>query len=668
MAQVTQRAKPQLPQQWAAEIALASSSDSLPASNPSFDTPPSNPTGAPSETLGGRAFDSQLDGFLDRFQQEIVSARQLKDNLDRISSSDNRHASQKQLFKAKMERIKALFATEGEDFVSSLEKRNPELSIAACGENTLELAQGIERLETAVREEETKRSALPPLHKRPPLGLNSTVVDELVVSNVTPPSPAPPSRDVPLVTTNGPASIGQTLNNLNSDETLQLMQSDIQALKLELMRLQRSKTNPNPFPPSGPLSLPPGKPLETLDTTTSHTTSQFSVDNLSPERKESGLPPSLLANNNVNVVRVTGRANAFAPTYVSHLEQMKSRLEALERKPLSRRAKSAARLGRTQTMGSLYDSHLAQDENHNPNVAAMVTPPRGSRRMKHRSISTQSPPMNYSARVSSPTAENFVHFNSPGSTPSPRRPSVQNGVADRNGTTPARLFFDAPEEMLSRPQSHAAAKDMQRYSLKVARRLGPTEPVQSLVHEPRAKSAVTVSPSRRVTRKEGMSVGHAASDMGTVTQPAAAPPSTIDTTGSGGRVVEEIEGDMWVRKGVVWKRWRRRYASIVSHQFFGKVMCLFSYDATGGVISTRSQIVVLHSSLCRVLREKVEIGGQERFMFVLRTSSKEYYFATESDEIRRNWIRELRDAARKDNSRLMHRVKGRSMAFRHKLS
>lgn len=664
MAQVTQRAKPGLPQQWAAEIALATSSDSLPVPDASFDTPTSAANNPPGETLGGRVFDKQLDGFLDRFQQEIVAARKLKDALDRLPPTDAGHASQKDQFKKRMDRIRALFATEGEDFVSGLEKRNPKLTMAACGENTLELAQGIERLETAVKEEETKRSAHPSIPDRRALKPNEVAVEEPAVSNVTPPSPAPPPRDVPLSTSNGPAAVGQTLNNLNSDETLQLMQSDIQALKLELMRLQRSKANADPFPPSGPLSLPPTKPLGSLDTNSAN---PYSIDSLTPENNRDaakGLPPSLLANNNVSVVRVTGRAIGFAPTYVSHLEQMKSRLEALEKKPLSRRAKSAARLGRTQTMGSLYDSHLGHDENHNPNVTAMITPPRGSRRMKHRSISTQSP-LNYS-RGSPPTGEPFVHMNSPGSTPSPRKASVKKGEGAQNGTTPARLFFDAPEEMLSRPQSHAAARDIQRYSLKVARRFGPSEPAPKHVTEPRAKSAVTVSPNRRVMRKQGISLGHAISDVGTAHQNAS--PSTIDTNGSGGRVVEEIEGDMWVRKGVVWKRWRRRYASIVSHQFFGKVMCLFSYDSSGGVISTRSQIVVLHSSLCRALREKVEIGGQERFMFVLRTSSKEYYFASETDEIRRNWIRELRDAARKDNSRLVHPAKGRSMAFRNRMS
>lgn len=614
MAQLAERTKPSLPQRWADEIAHAA--------------PPT--TQSHPETLGGRLFDSKLDGFLERFQQEIVAARALKDALDRIPQGDEEYLRRKEQFKNKMDRIRQLFVTEGEDFVSSLEKRNPKLTIAACGENTIELAQGIERLETAVKEEETKRAA-----------------KANVVENVTPEGrTAEPAN-------NGPAAVGQTLGNLNSDETLQLMQSDIQALKLELMRLQRSKETATGYQ-TLPLPFPPSKPTVSVEG------GLYSVESLTRETDDNkGLPPSLLANN-VSVVRVTGRANGMAPTYVSHLEQMKTRLEALEKRPLTRRAKSAARLGRTHTVGSMYDH---PDENQNPNVVAMVTPPRGNRR-NPRSVSAQSPSSytNYSP----PLAEKFVHISSPGSSPSPVRKSLKNGDAP-NGTSPARLFFDAPEDMLSRPQSHAAAKDIQRYSLKVARRFGPSEHVALHSPEPRSKSLATTSPSRKqAMHGEGGPLSHTLSDV--ANNALHTSPSTVDTSGSGGRVVEEIEGDMWIRKGVVWKRWRRRYASIVSHQFFGKVMCLFSYDSSGGRISTRSQIVVLQGSLCRALRDNVEIGGEQRHVFVLRTSTKEYYFAAETDEIRRNWIRELRDAARNDNARFVPAVKGRSMAFRNRFS
>lgn len=618
MSQIASREKPALPQRWADEIAHAS-----PSKPPKLDTSPA------------RVFDVKLDGFLDRFQTEIGDARALKEALDQSNADTPDYAQRKQQFKAKMDRIRTLFTTEGEDFVESLSNHNPKLSMAA-GSNTIELAEGIERLETAFKEEETKR-ARKQIAKR-------------AVENLTPEQSVTHSANAER----SPVTVGHTLGNLNSEETLQLMQSDIQALKLELLRLQRSKET-TPTYKGHPLSLPP-KPPVSLDTAI------FSSESVTRETDDKALPPSLLANN-VSVVRVTGRANGMAPTYVSHLEQMKSRLEALEKKPLSRRAKSAARLGRTHTMGSMYD-HV-HDENQPQNVTAMVTPPRASRRMNQRSISTQSPP-NYH-RYTPPKPERFIQVSSPNSTPSPGRKSVKRNEKD-GSPSPAKLFFDAPEDLLARPQSHAAARDIQRYSLKVARRFGPTENATHGSPEPRSRSVATVSPRRKMNG-EGNGIGHTLSDVGNTV--VVNPPSTIDTSGSGGRVVEEIQGDMWVRKGVVWKRWRRRYATIVSHNFFGRVMCLFCYSySSGGSPKTRSQIVVLQGALCRAVRDKVEIGGQQRYMFVVRTTSKEYYFAAESDEDRRNWIREIREAAKNEAVKKKQGIitGGRSMAFRNRFS
>lgn len=739
------RQKPTLPQQWVEEMALAGAKNdsdhpisTVGGTSVSVEPPSS---ASPVHTSTHPVFDRQLDGFLDRFQKEIHDARFLKDDLDHCTSDQPDYLVKKHNFKLKMQHIRALFSTEGEDFLASLERHNPKLSMAVYGENTIELAQGIDRLETAVQEEESKRGGqyvpefIPPPHTRPDvtvssMSASSTSFHEI---NQSTPGSAPTDRlAAPPIPVNG---IGHALNNLTSDETLQLMQSDIQALKLELMRLQRSKVTNGSFAQPTPHSLPNRSVGHGSEPVSGG--SPFSLASISPDKD--GVPASILANHGVNVVRVKGRATGVTPTYVSHLEQMKSRIEALEKKPLSRRAKSVARLGRTQTMGSMYEASpsISGDENQNPNIAAMITPPRNIRRSKHRSISTSSPlaphrmtPPTGSLRRMSPlriqrssvsgspeVVRVGVSMASPSSTPSPKRPSfTQAEGAEKRGSlagshehsgasaSPAKLFFDAPEEMLSRPQSHAAARDIQRYSLKVARRFVPVgapdritgdggngmgeasmqrgraiasgasesvmnaHPVGNEAHEPRAKSAVSISPTRRATiQNESGPFTHAVSEGMNDSVPGVVnSPSTIDTSGSGGRVVEEIEGDMWVRKGLVWKRWRRRYASIVSHQFFGKVMCLFSYDSSGGVISTRSQIVVLNSSLCRSCKELVEIGGSGRYVFQLRTSSKEYYFAAESDEIRRNWIKELRDAARLDVARVVPKKSGRSMAFRKK--
>ena len=551
-------------------MALPTKKSSLP---PQWVSEIENVENAPQNT------DGNLDAFLERFQTEIVAARQLKNRLGSCPRED--YAQLKTDFKDKMTNVWKLFSNEGEQYVQSLDVGEAE------GNDTDELQRGIERLESAVKNEESKRN-----EKRVEL--------DKVASSVTPEDRTlveKPDRDVGKMHMK-PEKIACTIN---SDETLQLMRSDIQALKLELVKLQRSKANEN------------------VDVTTDPNPS--TIQSTAPTTATFTSPELGRLNTNVSVVRVTGRAN-IAPKHINHLELMKSRLEALEKKPVARRAKSAARLGRTHTIGSMYDDATKT-------VMTYGTPP--GARMKHRSISTQSPVMD-----KTPVEVRLRAMSSAASTPSP----------ERGGDNAARMLFDAPEEMLQRPQSYAAAKDMQRYSIKVARRLGVDNGRGSI--EARARSAVTTGQNTGSKPVQAPSTPHAASDIA---------PSTMDTSGSGGRVVEEIEGDMWVRKGVMWKRWRRRYASIVSHQFFGKVLCLFCYDGQGGVMSKRSQIVVLNGSVCRAERERAEFGKERgKFVFALRTRSKEYLFAADSDEMRWNWIRELRDAARVG--------RGRSMAFR----
>lgn len=619
------------------------------------------------ERAGG-GFDARLDRFLATFHGEIVAARALKEQLD----ADQAPQGAKQEFKNRMHRIRALLEGEGKHFVEGLERRDPTLTARVCGQNTLELAHGIERLETAVREEEASRrkqiAALPP-------------IDTPREKSFEAGHPLPVGADGRALPP-GVAS-ASAFPNLNSDETLQLMQSDIHALKLELMRLQRAKN----------AGIPLASSVSAGDSNNSASGgSTFSMSSVSPEGKAAAQQAqgATVANNNAIANHTTSssvlsnsttgataattlassthngatktapsaptshgatKTSALAPSYVSHLEQMKSRLDALEKKPLSRtaRRKSHARLGRTRTMNSLYDSPAlcTLDENANPNVSAMTTPPRMARKP---------------GDVMSPNKEGETFVTAAGSlesTPSPKQgvgAANQHDGTNGNGANGkpsvgagSRLFIDGPEELLKRPQSHAATRDMQRYSLKVARRFGMNEGVATTAHvvEPRSKSAITTSP-----RKHACELGVQAHDhVGTMSSLASGTTSTIDTTGSGGRVVEEMEGDMWVRKGVLWKRWRRRYASMVSHQFFGRVLCLFSYDASGGVNSARSQIIVLRDGLCRGMRNTVDVAGVERYAFVLRTAAKEYYFAAESDELRRNWVRELRDAAKRDTVR-----------------
>lgn len=702
----------------------------------------------------GEDFDGRLDAFLDGVTTRLVAARAAK-------AAGGAGA----VFAARMAEVRAMWEAEGADLRAVLEARYPGFAAGigsgTGGKGEAEVVDGIRRLEMCLKEEEGRRA-----NRRVKRAQGQTAVLGGTYQ-----------REVARELGSGAYSTAATTRTMHSDETLCLMQNDIQALKLELLRLQRSKASEpgdeadrdvTPLSVAGPGVISAQLPYSHIPLTSSTVT-----------------PPS-----NSNQTSPRGSA----PRYVSHLEHMKNRLDALERRPLpppgglTGRSKSAVRVGRAPAppsgmgSGSVSVARLpahrgkssvlgigADDAPGPGGVGSLrretlttsnhfVTPPQGERRMKPTGrsmlIDNEEARKKRSSIIRTIGDEGFASPNGSNTSDSPSpRPLLARGMsrtftagAKEESARPSvksKLFsIDAPEDMLSRPQSFAAARDIQRYSLKVAKRKGPVPaesgngPAQPGAHQasasvsgPASNSGIpkhpatttaaaaaessststpkkvqdsalvtfSMSPTResarpgvrkmisleearaaaekktksetavavasaRVAEARKAAAAAAASagpalDLPKVATPKVAPaasrtshepPNTMDTTvsaGSNGPVVEEMEGDMWVRKGTLWKRWRKRYASIVSHKFFGRVLCLFSYDSAGAVISSRSEIIVLSGALCRSLRDPVDIGGMENFVFVLRTG-KEYYFASDSDTERRAWVRELRQAAR----------------------
>lgn len=696
----------------------------------------------------GEDFDGRLDAFLDGVTTRLVAARAAK-------AAGGAGA----VFAARMAEVRAMWEAEGADLRAVLEARYPGFAAGigsgSGGKDEAEVVDGIRRLEVCLKEEEGRRA-----ERRVKRAQGQTAVLGGTYQREA-------ARE--LGSGAGAYSTPVTTRTMHSDETLCLMQNDIQALKLELLRLQRSKASEpgddgdrcvTPLPVPGPGVVNAQLPYSHIPLTSSTVT-----------------PPS---NSNQTSPR------SGAPRYVSHLEHMKNRLDALERRPLpppggrTGRSKSAVRVGRAPAplsgMGSGSVS-VARLPVHRGKSTALgfgaddtpgavgagslrretltpsshfVTPPQGERRMKPNGKSVlmdnEEARKKRSSIIRTIGDEGFASPNGSNTSDSPS-PLMARGMsrtftagAKEESARPSiksKLFsIDAPEDMLSRPQSFAAARDIQRYSLKVAKRKGPVPPgsrngatqrgapqapasgsgipkhpatpnaaaaesssasapkkmedsaldtftmsptresarpgVRKMVSleearaaaEKKTKSdtAVAVASARVAEARKAAAVAAASAGQAPVPPKVATPkvapaesrishvepPNTMDTTvsaGSNGPVVEEMEGDMWVRKGTLWKRWRKRYASIVSHKFFGRVLCLFSYDSAGAVISSRSEIIVLSGALCRSMRDPIDIGGMENFVFVLRTG-KEYYFASDSDTERRAWVRELRQAAR----------------------
>lgn len=644
--------------------------------------------------------DGRLNDFLAKFQEEVVAARNLKAAMDSCRSVKTREEYKERL-REHMRMIRELFKTEGEDFVRAIEGRNPGLAQATrCDASTLDIARGIERLEQAMDMEDRRRVAggLRTLAKvggggggggLEGMGIGKKkVVDQVGV------------------TRNGD---GVTMVVSHSEETLCLMQSDLQALKVELMKLQRSN---NGIVKSaggnnevvikeadGPRSLPLMAGAEG-DTNTD--ASSFSTAH-GPDKFQVSDGHG-------------GHKNPHAPGYVHHLEQMKSRLEALQRKkPVVRsRGKSTNRkqLVRSATFSSL---NLVGDENQKPSQVPQTLPPITPEQLQ---VHAQA----YKAQKEKEAAENKASqgitqrsvlkdrnsfrnlslsrsktLTNPKTPPARRRPlaSMRADSLPASPGSPASsesfspmnhrsgipkgprshaMSIDAPEDLLNRPQSQAAAVDMQRYSLKVAKRFTTSRPpVVSTGRErpmPVGRAMSELAPSSLATARSLGTAGDgssAANENGVVSATeiregngnkegddviingpvgASMPLDQFDTRKElGSIVVEEKESDLWVRKGILWKRWRRRFASVVSHEFFGRVLCLFSYNSSGTVISTRSQMIVLKEAVVRPLRDPIEHSSGLRYGFVLQTSSKEYYLAAQDAVTRGAWLKELRRAA-----------------------
>ncbi|OSX68246.1 hypothetical protein BU14_3147s0001, partial [Porphyra umbilicalis] len=94
--------------------------------------------------------------------------------------------------------------------------------------------------------------------------------------------------------------------------------------------------------------------------------------------------------------------------------------------------------------------------------------------------------------------------------------------------------------------------------------------------------------------------------------------------GDGG--LSRAQGELWWRHP--WTRlYRRRFGSIVDHEWFGPVLFLFKYDGKGNVALKRSCMVVLGGSSVKLGGNKRGGDGRFRCEFKLVTAKRAYALA-----------------------------------------
>lgn len=96
------------------------------------------------------------------------------------------------------------------------------------------------------------------------------------------------------------------------------------------------------------------------------------------------------------------------------------------------------------------------------------------------------------------------------------------------------------------------------------------------------------------------------------------------------------------------RRWNTRYASVIDHAFFGRVLFLYILDSRqtrqGSIGLKSTKMVVLADSSVKVLDGSRKAGPS--YFFELKTTQRKYVFACLDDEQRRYWMSSLSCAGR----------------------
>lgn len=175
-------------------------------------------------------------------------------------------------------------------------------------------------------------------------------------------------------------------------------------------------------------------------------------------------------------------------------------------------------------------------------------------------------------------------------------------------------IIDVPNRYSRAPGSAAALMDLHRCSLRVQKEL---------------QSTLGLRASGRV-------------------ETMLSPPSLGGVGGLGGEAggsadgggLSRAQGELWWRHP--WTRmYRRRFGSIVDHEWFGPVLFLFKYDGKGNVALKRSCMVVLHGSSVKLGGNKRGGDGRFRCEFKLVTAKRAYGLACRDTMKRDYWLEEL---------------------------
>ncbi|KAA8495651.1 hypothetical protein FVE85_1806 [Porphyridium purpureum] len=104
-------------------------------------------------------------------------------------------------------------------------------------------------------------------------------------------------------------------------------------------------------------------------------------------------------------------------------------------------------------------------------------------------------------------------------------------------------------------------------------------------------------------------------------------------------------GDLFIRQKFFTTMWKKRFATVVDHAYFGPVLFLFKYDKKNHIVAKTSQMIVLQESDSKLADDVRGSDGVYRCQFTLKTGKRKYVFSTSDALGREYWIELLRSYA-----------------------
>ncbi|KAA8493783.1 hypothetical protein FVE85_4920 [Porphyridium purpureum] len=207
------------------------------------------------------------------------------------------------------------------------------------------------------------------------------------------------------------------------------------------------------------------------------------------------------------------------------------------------------------------------------------------------------------------------------------------------GSNDSRHSFDAPAEIMNKPEAREACEDAKRKSAALGLQYEKAAIAQSLrAHQ--FNEVVIAGGGQPMVADSALSGPSLSSASKGTSKPEERDHSVITDGPSDFASISQQY--IFMRRGVLFSRFKLKFGVFMEHNYFGAVLCIYNVDKTGAVEHNKSKMIALKQ--CKV-RSKgpghIQVGGKLKYSFCLKTVNKEYWFAVDDKATRDVWIEKI---------------------------